>query len=43
MSQLRSQGMEVSVGYPKMYIQADCVYAYPVFGSCYGNNPPRPT
>ena len=41
-SQLRSQGMEVSVGYPKMYTQADCVYTYPVFGSCYGNNPASP-
>lgn len=41
-SQLRSQGMEVSVGYAKMYTQADCVYTYPVFGSCYGNNPASP-
>lgn len=41
-SQLRSQGMEVSVGYPKMYTQADCAYTYPVFGSCYGNNPASP-
>jgi hypothetical protein len=41
-SQLRGQGMEVSVGYPKMYTQADCVYTYPVFGSCYGNNPASP-
>ena len=41
-SELRSQGMEVSIGYPKMYTQADCVYSYPVFGSCFGNNPASP-
>jgi hypothetical protein len=41
-SQLRSQGMEVSVGYPKMYTQAECVDTYPVFHSCFGNNPASP-
>jgi len=41
-NQLRSQGMEVSVGYPRMYTQADCVDTYPAFGSCYGNNPAAP-
>ena len=40
--ELRSQGMEVSVGYPRMYTQADCVYSYPVFHNCYGNNPASP-
>ena len=40
--QLRSQGMEVSVGYPRMYTQAESVYTYPVFHSCYGNNPASP-
>jgi hypothetical protein len=41
-NQLRSQGMEVSVGYPKMYTQAECDYSYPVFHSCFGNNPAAP-
>ena len=39
---LRSSGLEVSVGYPMLYTQKDCVYTYPVFHSCYGNNPASP-
>lgn len=39
---LRSSGLEVSVGYPMLYEQKDCVYSYAVFHSCYGNNPASP-
>jgi hypothetical protein len=39
---LRSNGWEVSVGYPTMYTQADCTYSYPVFHNCFGNNPAAP-
>jgi hypothetical protein len=39
---LRGSGLEVSVGYPMLYTQKDCVYTYPVFNSCYGNNPASP-
>jgi hypothetical protein len=40
--ELRSSGMEVSVGYPALYTPADCAYSYPVFHSCFGNNPASP-
>jgi hypothetical protein len=40
--QLRSAGMEVSVGYPSVYTQADCAYSYEVFQNCFGNNPASP-
>jgi len=40
--ELRSNGLEVSVGYPKLYTQADCAYSYPVFDDCFGNNPASP-
>lgn len=40
--ELRSSGLEVSVGYPRLYTQADCAYTYPVFHNCYGNNPAAP-
>jgi len=39
---LRSSGLEVSVGYPTLYTQADCDYSYPVFHNCFGNNPASP-
>ena len=39
---LRARGMEVSVGYPRLYTQADCVYSYDVFRNCFGNNPASP-
>jgi hypothetical protein len=42
MRELRSSGMEVTVGYPKLYTQADCDYSYPVFHNCFGNNPAAP-
>lgn len=40
--ELRSHGLEVTVGYPKLYTQADCDYSYPVFHNCFGNNPAAP-
>ena len=40
--ELRSNGMEVSVGYPRVYTQADCAFSYPVFHNCFGNNPAAP-
>ena len=40
--ELRSSDMEVSVGYPRLYTQADCAYSYPVFDNCFGNNPASP-
>lgn len=40
--ELRSSGLEVSVGYPTLYTQADCAYSYPVFHNCFGNNPTSP-
>jgi len=40
--ELRSNDMEVSVGYPRVYTQADCAYSYPVFNNCFGNNPASP-
>lgn len=40
--ELRSSGLEVTVGYPRLYTQADCAYTYPVFNNCYGNNPAAP-
>jgi hypothetical protein len=39
---LRSSGMEVSVGYPRVYTQADCAFSYEVFHNCFGNNPASP-
>ena len=39
---LRSTDMEVSVGYPRVYTQADCAYSYEVFHNCFGNNPAAP-
>jgi hypothetical protein len=40
--ELRSSDLEVSVGYPRVYTQADCAYSYPVFKNCFGNNPASP-
>ncbi len=40
--ELRSSGLEVSVGYPRLYTQADCADSYAVFGNCFGNNPASP-
>jgi len=40
--ELRSSDMEVSVGYPRVYTQADCAYSYEVFHNCFGNNPAAP-
>lgn len=40
--ELRSHGLEVSVGYPRLYTQADCADSYAVFGNCFGNNPASP-
>lgn len=40
--ELRSRDLEVSVGYPRVYSQADCAYSYPVFKNCFGNNPAAP-
>jgi len=40
--QLRSSDLEVSVGYPRLYTQADCAYTYEVFRNCLGNNPASP-
>jgi len=40
--ELRGNDLEVSVGYPRLYTQADCAYSYPVFHNCFGNNPASP-
>lgn len=40
--ELRSSGLEVSVGYPMLYTQADCAYSYRVYSNCFGNNPASP-
>ena len=40
--ELRGNGLEVSVGYPRVYTQADCAFSYPVFHNCFGNNPAAP-
>ncbi len=40
--ELRRSGLEVSVGYPALYTQADCGYSYPALHNCYGNNPSAP-
>jgi len=40
--ELRGNGLEVSVGYPRVYTQADCAYSYAVFNNCFGNNPASP-
>ena len=40
--ELRSSDLEVSVGYPRVYTQADCAYSYRVFRNCFGNNPASP-
>jgi hypothetical protein len=40
--ELRSNGLEVSVGYPRLYTQADCADSYAVFRNCFGNNPASP-
>jgi hypothetical protein len=40
--QLRSSDLEVSVGYPRLYTQADCADSYEVFRNCFGNNPASP-
>jgi len=42
MRDLRDRGMEVTVGYPRLYTQADCAYSYDVFKNCFGNNPASP-
>lgn len=40
---LKQNGFEVTVGYPKLYEQSDCdAYTYPVMENCYGNNPAAP-
>ena len=39
---LRVRGLEVSVGYPRLYTLADCAYSYEVFHNCFGNNPASP-
>jgi hypothetical protein len=39
---LRSSGLEVSVGYPTLWTEADCAYSYPVYHNCFGNNPAAP-
>jgi hypothetical protein len=40
--ELRSSGLEVSVGYPTLWDEADCSYSYPVYYNCFGNNPAAP-
>jgi len=40
--ELRGNGLEVTVGYPRVYTQADCLYSYTVFKNCFGNNPASP-
>jgi hypothetical protein len=40
--ELRSNGLEVSLGYPRLYTQADCADSYAVFRNCFGNNPASP-
>jgi hypothetical protein len=40
--ELRNNDLEVSVGYPRVYTQADCAYSYPVYHNCFGNNPASP-
>jgi hypothetical protein len=40
--ELRSSGLEVSVGYPTLWTAADCAYSYPVYHNCFGNNPAAP-
>jgi hypothetical protein len=39
---LRARGLEVSVGYPRLYTPADCADSYAVFRNCFGNNPASP-
>ncbi len=40
---LRSSGLDVSVGYPKLWTEADCAYHnYPVYHNCFANNPAAP-
>jgi hypothetical protein len=40
--ELRSSGLDVSVGYPKLWTEADCAYNYTVYHNCFGNNPAAP-
>jgi len=40
--ELRSSGLEVSVGYPTLWDEADCAYSYPLYHNCFGNNPAAP-
>jgi len=40
--ELRSNGLEISVGYPKLWTEADCTYNYLVYHNCFGNNPAAP-
>jgi len=40
--ELRGNGLEVSVGYPRLYTQADCPDSYEAFHNCFGNNPASP-
>ena len=42
MRDLRARGLEVSVGYPRLYTPADCADSYEVFKNCFGNNPASP-
>lgn len=40
---LRSDGFEVTIGYPKVYTQRDCdEFTYPQMENCFGNNPAAP-
>jgi len=39
---LRGRGLEVTVGYPRLYTLADCASSYEVFRNCFGNNPASP-
>jgi len=40
--QLKKQGYEVARGYLKLYTKEDCDYSYPVFKTCFSNNPAAP-
>jgi hypothetical protein len=42
-SELAASGFQVSQGYPMLYPLDACFkYTYPLFGSCFGNNPAAP-
>ena len=42
MHELRARGMEVTVGYPRLFTPEDCASSYEVFKNCFGNNPASP-